>query len=194
MHRAQEAYRSVGPSQVKVSHFMGRAQAFHDIQLKIDEAHRTSNGTAVTILGGIGGRGKSQIALRYCQDSDSLGRYHGIFWVDASSARSITQSFEKIAHLLSSNDKAQLGRQLTKERIGDELQRWTERWLLVFDHYEGQSAFDINAYIPQSRSLSLSSNPTVHYQDDELPSALSSSRHRVRDSRTTGGTASTSPT
>src|SRR5690349_18935017 len=49
-------------------------------------------------LSGLGGMGKSQIALEYCYRNKDNYRY--IFWIDAGTEESLQNSFVKVAQLL----------------------------------------------------------------------------------------------
>ena len=63
---------------------------------KIDEALSTGPGPRIAVLQGIGGQGKSQIALEYChRKEDTL--YSAIFWIDATTEHSVKGSFQAIS-------------------------------------------------------------------------------------------------
>ena len=51
----------------------------------------------VVVLLGIGGCGKSQLALEYCQQSENDKSYSAIFWIDAMSPTTIEQSLNALA-------------------------------------------------------------------------------------------------
>jgi len=101
-------------------------------KIKTTQAH-------ILILHALGGQGKSQIALEYCQRSKET--YRGIFWISASSKSLTSQAFDAIARELNvSPDVAQVKRILTS---------WKERCLLVFDNYDKPGDFqDVRDYIP----------------------------------------------
>jgi len=87
----------------------------------------------------LGGQGKSQIALEYCQRSKET--YRGIFWIPAGSKSLTSQAYDAIARELKvSPDVAQVKRILSS---------WKERCLLVFDNYDNPNEFrDVRDYIP----------------------------------------------
>ncbi|KAL8726336.1 MAG: hypothetical protein Q9166_006784 [cf. Caloplaca sp. 2 TL-2023] len=103
----------------------------------------------VLILHALGGQGKSQIVLEYCQRSRK--RYRGIFWVNASSQQLALQSYTRIA--LTLNDESLAGiadEDRTIERVTTGLADWEEPWLLVFDNYDNPNKFtNIRRFLPQ---------------------------------------------
>ena len=103
------------------------------------------------ILHALGGQGKSQIALEYCRQSRET--YRGIFWVNALSEVSASQSYETIASVLVGGWSANAGD--TDAQIGlvkDRLENWSEPWLLVFDNYDDPKNFpNVKRYIPIGR-------------------------------------------
>ena len=54
----------------------------------------------VVVLHGMGGCGKSQLALEYCQQSENDNSYSAIFWVDATSPAIIEQGIKDLARQL----------------------------------------------------------------------------------------------
>jgi hypothetical protein len=100
------------------------------------------------ILQALGGQGKSQIALEYCQQSRST--YRGIFWVNAASEATATQSFVNFAGKLgqASSDAIQHAKAKI-QFVKSTLEQWNERWLLVFDNYDDPEHFStIHHFIP----------------------------------------------
>ena len=98
----------------------------------------------ILILHALGGQGKSQIALEYCQRSREV--YRGIFWIPASSKSLTAQAYDAIARELKvSPDVAQIKRVLSS---------WEDRCLLVFDNYDKPDEFqDVRDFIPQGTQL-----------------------------------------
>jgi len=106
-------------------------------KIKTTQAH-------ILILHALGGQGKSQIALEYCQRSKQI--YRGIFWISASSKSLTSQAFDAIARELKvSPDVAQVKNILTS---------WKERCLLVFDNYDKPDEYqNVQDFIPQGITL-----------------------------------------
>ncbi|MCJ1250798.1 hypothetical protein MMC30_008026 [Trapelia coarctata] len=128
----------------------------------------------IAVLNGLGGMGKTQIALQYIERYRS--KYIGVFFVDATSEQELQAGFTRIAHLvideemrrspgLEYDDVAQnLGfsglvnspsrRPLAEnwERIVDAVKRWFGRlsrpFLLVFDGADDPAEIDMTKYIP----------------------------------------------
>jgi hypothetical protein len=78
--------------------FRGRLEEISWIKTTFDAAHKTMGTQRIAVLHGLGGVGKTQIALRYVfQETDA---YRAIFWIDASSETSILYSFREMAQCL----------------------------------------------------------------------------------------------
>jgi tetratricopeptide (TPR) repeat protein len=106
----------------------------------------------VVVLLGMGGCGKTQLVLDYCQQVEDDGRFHAIFWVDASSPTTVAQSYTVIVEAIAKtkvdpNDAEASIR--TALRI---LSVWKNPWLLIFDNFDEPKAFGnkhIREYYPQ---------------------------------------------
>lgn len=111
-----------------IEHVVDRLPALRKITEIIDDAvsTRKSHSPVGLVICGIGGQGKTQIALSYCRRIGST-RYRGIFWIDASSKRSTVQGFEKIAVNLSRAKKILGAQHLTHEKVKQELELWKEQ-------------------------------------------------------------------
>ena len=130
--------------------FFGRETELNQISsIFHDEADRPG----VLVLHGMGGQGKSQIALKYSEQAHKI--YWGIFWVNGTSKFTATQSLVSIAHTIDESaarvmlddDKAKVA------FVHRTLQQWEGRWLMVLDNYDDQMSFsDVEAFIPQSKS------------------------------------------
>jgi len=115
------------------------------------ERASTSSTPLTVVLFGMGGAGKTQLALQYCQHAKECGKYRGIFWLDASSLHAINRAMETIAKNLMP------GRVLDDEgaavaAVKDTLAGWKDPWLLVFDNLDSPS--DLNTipnFIPHSQ-------------------------------------------
>src|SRR5882672_990036 len=109
----------------------------------------------IVVLLGMGGIGKTQLALRYCQYAKSLRKYQAVFWLDASSQNTLRLSMETIPKKLSP------GRVLDNANeavpiVRDLLSSWSDRWLLVFDNLDNPSDLnDIRNFFPDSNSGSI---------------------------------------
>jgi Cdc6-like AAA superfamily ATPase len=136
-----------------VSSFIGREETLS----KIDDYFSTTDVTSpkVLILHALGGQGKSQIALKYCQ---RLRESHqGIFWINASSETTTREAFERIATVLNRTSSGELGDSDQKiQHVLNTFERWRTRWILVFDNYDWPGEFkSLRDFFPTSISLYL---------------------------------------
>lgn len=135
-------------SRKRVKDFAGREDQLFQILSYFSVSESTQ--PRVLILHALGGQGKSQVALEYCQRSRET--YRGIFWVNASSKAAATQSFESIAAELNRAASTSLENAEAKIRfVVNVLEHWDERWMLVFDNYDNPHGFsDVEQFIPSS--------------------------------------------
>ncbi|KAJ7811530.1 P-loop containing nucleoside triphosphate hydrolase protein [Mycena olivaceomarginata] len=92
----------------------------------------------IYVLYGLGGAGKTQITLKFINESSS--RFSDTFFIDASTIATIDTGFKSIAVGKGSGDSLQDGLQWLASR--------TEEWLLVFDNTDDPS-INLNDFIPQ---------------------------------------------
>ncbi|KAK5463787.1 hypothetical protein LTR55_011818 [Exophiala xenobiotica] len=97
----------------------------------------------------MGGQGKSQIALEYCRQAQQI--YRGVFWIDSSSASTTVQSLVSIAQELDGSVVNALDDDDAKVRFAlRTLERWDDRWLMVFDNCDDPATFsDVEQFVPQ---------------------------------------------
>ena len=76
----------------RVDGFVGR----EEILQKIDEALSDGSSPHYAVLQGMGGQGKTQVALEYCH-REKNNPYSAIFWVDATSQDRVEGSFQSIS-------------------------------------------------------------------------------------------------
>jgi hypothetical protein len=139
-----------------VNHFVSRT----DAQGKMREhfqARNTAIPTVVVLLG-IGGCGKSQLALEYCQQCENDKSYSVIFWIDATSPATIDQSLTAYARELSkpSFDIADIEGNV--QFVLTILRTWERPWLLVFDNFDNPDSFrgkSVKDYFPRRNKGSI---------------------------------------
>ncbi|KAF7955132.1 uncharacterized protein EAE97_000391 [Botrytis byssoidea] len=121
-----------------------------EILKRIEDAHlRNSSSEAnMVVLRGIGGQGKTQIALKYCHIWRS--KFEAVLWVDASSENSVIRSFETIYAKIKGpgNDCGSGDTKL--DFVKDTIRTWNFRWLITFDNYVTPETFSLEKYIPHS--------------------------------------------
>ena len=125
--------------------FIGREETLS----KIDSYFSIADVPKVLILHALGGQGKSQIALKYCQKSRE--NHQGIFWINASSEITTRESLERISTVLGGTSPSGLVDSDQKiKHVLRTLERWETRWILVFDNYDSPELFDVRSFSPGS--------------------------------------------
>lgn len=103
--------------------FTGRDEELEDLHNQL----RKKNTAAISGLGGIG---KTQIAIEYARRYQK--EYENAFWVRADTSETLGTSYSKISKLLDLSEKNS-----DKQEIIDNVERWLRtngRWLLIFDN------------------------------------------------------------
>jgi hypothetical protein len=133
---------------------------------KMHELLHGHSSRAAVILHGLGGMGKTQLAVEYVRRHKE--KYTAIFWLNANDKISLQLSFCGIAQqvlrshpltkVLSSVDlEGDLERVASAVKAWLDLQR-NARWLLIYDNYDNprfstnsdRSTVDIRQYLPES--------------------------------------------
>lgn len=133
-----------------MKHFIGRESLLLDISSYFSVRDDTE--PRVVILYGLGGQGKSQVALEHCRRSRKT--YRGIFWINASSEATAARSFESVASKLAKVSSIVLEDTAAKiEFVKHSLEHWDERWMLVFDNYDQPDDFPgVEQFMPSGTS------------------------------------------
>lgn len=101
------------------------------------------------MLGGIGGIGKTQLAIAYAKQRSS--EYDTIFWLNAASEATLRSSFQSIfGELIDVRDMESLD----SNQIVLGIKQWlsdknNKSWLLIFDNYDNPTDYNLNSYYPQ---------------------------------------------
>jgi hypothetical protein len=110
-----------------------------------------SSRSVIKVLLGMGGAGKTQLALEWCRRVKESGKFRAMIWLDASSRQTLYRSMEMTTKLLSP------GRTFDDARasvafVKDVLSSWGDAWLMVFDNLDDPSDLeDIDSFFPDSR-------------------------------------------
>ena len=117
---------------------------------KIDKALSTGPGPRIAVLQGMGGQGKSQIALEYCHRKRDI-LYSAIFWIDATTEDSVKGSFQAISEQIKKPTDVLPDIQARVDFVLQIFHSWPAQWLLVLDNYDNPSDFpNVADFIPQS--------------------------------------------
>ncbi|WP_405730183.1 FxSxx-COOH system tetratricopeptide repeat protein [Streptomyces sp. NBC_00028] len=124
--------------------FTGRSELLEDLRERL-----TDTGTA-TLLHGMGGVGKTQLATEYAHRY--RGNYDVVWWIEAEFGDLALRQYSELAPHLGVEERDSIT--ATAEGVRDALRRGTQydRWLLVFD----------NATTPESIERLLVNSPTGH--------------------------------
>lgn len=157
--------------QIQPDYFIGRG-------VELDEMHRNLQpGTPMkqqrVTLGGMGGIGKTQLALAYTERYQKC--YDSIFWLNATSLSTLQASLRLVAgRFLKPNEQEALDDEQVLSRVHEWLSRMNNtKWLLVFDNYDEPELFDISKYCPYTAHGSL-------IVTTRLPDLLRISSHHIQ--------------
>ncbi|KAJ5611988.1 TPR repeat protein [Penicillium lagena] len=127
--------------------FVGRIYELNEIASLLHSDHKSQKQRRL-VLGGIGGIGKTQLAIAYAESG--RGSYSSVFWLNAVSEAALKDSFRSIASLIF--DVEEPGGLEDKE-IVRRVHQWlcnpkNTGWLLIFDNYDDPTQFRIDHYYP----------------------------------------------
>ena len=123
-------------------YFTGRDKLF-----ALLNTHLTTALIQPLALTGLGGVGKTQLAVEYAYRAHAQGTYTHTLWIDAASEETLLISFMAVATLL---PKTIVSEQIDQRKLVEEIKRWLEHcpqsWLLIFDNVDDFSL--LQRYIP----------------------------------------------
>lgn len=127
--------------------FIGRTSEF-DMMADILQPGKKFPEQRRLVLGGMGGIGKTQLAIAYAERHRKF--YDSVFWFNAASEAVLKESFQSIANLIF--DIQEPGVLEGKDTV-IRIHQWLSDakntgWLLVFDNYDDPSEFKIDLYFP----------------------------------------------
>jgi len=130
----------------RIRDFVGR----EDVLTKIETGFSLGTTPRIVVVRGLGGQGKTQIALRYCYQAQRNG-IRAMFWVDAMSENSVIKSFTSISNSMKQPGQVLHDSPESRTRfVLEKLRTWLEPWLVVFDNHDDPSAFNIRDFIPEA--------------------------------------------
>jgi tetratricopeptide (TPR) repeat protein len=122
---------------------------------KIDQALSVGPGPHIAVIRGIGGQGKSQVAMEYCH-RERDGPSPDIFWIDATSENSVTSTFVSISGLISTETDHLLNSDARIAFVRRKFASWSTGLLLVFDNYDNPHDFsNIRDFFPPNNLSSI---------------------------------------
>ena len=100
------------------------------------------------VLGGIGGIGKTQLAMFFAKKH--YKDYTSVFWLDATSETTLKDSFRQMAEVIFDIQDSQ---GFEVEQILGKIRGWLSDkknidWLLIFDNYDYPDQYKIEDYLP----------------------------------------------
>lgn len=103
----------------------------------------------IAILGGLGGMGKTQLAITYARRRWTC--YESVFWLDASSKATLQESIRSVAERVRIFTVRGLSHD--DDEVRTQISAWLSepdntRWLLIFDNYDEPEKYDIKQYFP----------------------------------------------
>ena len=153
----------------EIDYFVGRASSLSSIKsvlLPFTVAKRK-----VIVLHGLGGIGKSQLAIEYAKKHRN--DYSAVLWLNAKTEDTLKQSFATNARRLPKthfSQNALYGPQNedTLNAITSEMKTWlslsgNDQWLLIYDNVDNpkipdnkrDKAYDVQAYFPEAHQGSI---------------------------------------
>ncbi|KAH0566241.1 hypothetical protein GP486_000362 [Trichoglossum hirsutum] len=136
----------------QVVRFVGREDLLNKIQRAFSAPASGLSISTMVILRGMGGQGKTQIALEYCRRSMDNGQFEAILWIDATSTIALTRSFENIADSMTNRERIFADKESRIRYVKEVLETLKRPWLMVFDNFDDPAGFkDITEYIPRAK-------------------------------------------
>ena len=131
-----------------------RHNLLREIDKKFEEYESEISGNKIVVLLGMGGQGKSRLALDYGQRMVKRCGSKLVLWMDATTTRTLTRSFEDVADRWNGRKQQFTD---TESRIQYVKEVLAEReWLLIFDNYDNPHQFtNICTFIPPGEGLIL---------------------------------------
>jgi len=140
-----------------VSSYTVREDLSSKIKDKLRVKFEDSSLPHALVIYGLGGAGKTQLALRYVEDHGE--KYSPILWIDAKSPETVLSSFERCAGALrlSVDRDSRRGPALRESPAVENVLRWLgardesdEEWLVVIDNADDVS-WNLEAIIPRGQ-------------------------------------------
>ncbi|KAF6811199.1 hypothetical protein CSOJ01_05878 [Colletotrichum sojae] len=140
--------------------FLGRKGELSELRQALDPS---LTGRKCSLLLGIGGSGKTQLALRHIKEEGR--RYSAVIWVNASTAEYAAHDFQEAAFEISRSSPRYMPVPQSQDidalsRVKAHLRSTAHRnWLLVIDSSEDTEQNELARYVPECAHGGLMDNP-----------------------------------
>jgi ATP/maltotriose-dependent transcriptional regulator MalT len=146
----------------ETEHFVAREEELAEMHKALSEG----SGRRAVTLHGLGGIGKTQLAIAYAKAH--RGDYSAVLWLNIKDGVSVKQSYARIARRIlqehpSTSKLGAITDDSRPEEVIAAVKRWLEhaknmRWLMVLDNYDNPkvasntdpSAVDIRQFLPEA--------------------------------------------
>src|SRR5271154_6809030 len=129
--------------------FIGRQAEFQDMESILQPQSDSPDSTRkVLILGGMGGIGKTQLAITYAKRHRHS--YSSIFWLNANTEATLNNSLRAVANRILPPKTVS---KLDDDQVWVHISNWLSkldntRWLLIFDNHDNPDQYEIAKYYP----------------------------------------------
>ena len=145
-----DKFLRINVSQPRIFHFVARPT----VLAAISDRFGDSTSARIVILLGMGGSGKTQLALEFCRQAEEILGFMAVVWINASSPVSVMQGYRAVAKKILKGHQGDLTSEDAISLVQDTLRDWKHPWLFVFDNYDNPKAFGatgIHHYIPRGK-------------------------------------------
>ncbi|MCJ1277339.1 hypothetical protein MMC21_005151 [Puttea exsequens] len=132
-----------------VSHFVTRLDIFKELDIYL---WTKTEATSVVLLG-MGGSGKTQLALECCRRAEADPSFTAVIWIDASSPATVAQSYSTIALKIHGGPQSISDVEENIANVERTLQQQKGKWFIVLDNFDNPKDFqehNIQYYIPKA--------------------------------------------
>ncbi|KAK4085593.1 uncharacterized protein Triagg1_583 [Trichoderma aggressivum f. europaeum] len=157
------------PGITQISKFVARKEELKEMQEALQPAVRPHRRRAV-VLHGLGGIGKTQLALEYAQRHHE--HYSTRIWLEARNETTINQSFSRLAERILEKEQVTYIQTALESQdqsiILKAVKRWLDEpanksWLIIYDNYDYHDLDNVHAedeeFLGTSSQKTLSMNP-----------------------------------